>query len=219
VFAHHQVKGADGFFGVFISSLLEQASLLQNSSDEILWRTILGVAIVNVTDPAADTYLRKSNFCHFVTHCCGNPAKRCAVIVIFITHAQNGDTIANAFIHQMFGAVTRRMRAVNITGLVMGAFMPVDKALKFSWRGGIIGSENNRFTTAIPDGHTSRHAGAPSAALNETNRFPFIVGTRLRINDIIRRWRLCILPHRDVGKDDAQCQSYSTKNATQCRAL
>ena len=178
---------------------LEQAPLFQDSNDEILWRTVLGVAIVDITDPAADADLRKSNFRHIVTHCSGNPAKRRAVIAIFITHAQDRNAIANAFIHQMFGAVARRKRAVNIAGLVMGAFMPVDKALKFRWRGGIVGSENNRFTTAIPDGHTSRYAGASSATLNEADRFPFIIGARWRINDIIRRECLCVLPHRGVG--------------------
>ena len=47
---------------------LEHAPLFQDSNDEILWRTVLGVAIVDITDPAADADLRKSNFRHFVTH-------------------------------------------------------------------------------------------------------------------------------------------------------
>ncbi len=50
--------------------------------DEILWRTVLGIAIVDITDPAADADLRKSYFRHIVTHCSGNPAKRRAVIAI-----------------------------------------------------------------------------------------------------------------------------------------
>ena len=97
--------------------------MFQDSSDVILWRTVLGVAIVNITDPAADADLRKSKFRHFVTQCSGNPAKRRAVIAFFITHAQDRNAIANAFIHQMFGAVAWRMRAVNIAGLVMGAVL------------------------------------------------------------------------------------------------
>ena len=118
---------------------LEEASLLQYYIDEILRRTVLGKAIVDISDPAADADLRESDFCHIVTHGSGNPAKRRAVIAIFIAQAQDRNTIANAFIHQMFGAVARRMRAVNIAGLVMGAFMPVDKALKLRWSGGIVG--------------------------------------------------------------------------------
>ncbi len=78
---------------------LEQASVFQESIDEILWRTVLGIAIVDITDPAADADLRKSNFRHIVTHCSGNPAERRAVITIFIAQAQDRDTIANAFIH------------------------------------------------------------------------------------------------------------------------
>jgi len=156
---------------------LEQAPVFQDSNDEILWWTVFGVAIVDIVDPAADADLGKSDFRHFVAHCGGNLAKRRTVIAIFIAHAQDRDAIANAFIHQMFGAIAWRMRAVNIAGLVVGAFMPVDKTLKLRWRGGIVGSDNNRFTAAIPDGHTSRHAGASTATLDEVHRFPFIVGT------------------------------------------
>jgi hypothetical protein len=101
----------------------------------------------------------------------------------------------------------------------MGAFMPVDKALKYRWRSVIVGSENNRTTTAIPDGHTSRYVGAPSATLDEADRFPFIIGTRWRINDFIRRACLCVLPDRCVGKGHAQCQTNSRKNGTQFEAL
>jgi hypothetical protein len=45
------------------------------------------------------------------------------------------------------------MRPVDIAGLVMGAFMPVDKALKFRRSGGVIRSENNRIAITVPGGH------------------------------------------------------------------
>ena len=112
--------------------------MLKDSVDEIFWRAVFGKAIFDIADPAADADLRKSDFCHVATHGGGNPVKRRAVIPLFIAQAQDRNTIGDAFIHQMVRAVARRMRPVNIAGLVMGAFMPVDKALKFRRCGGEI---------------------------------------------------------------------------------
>ena len=47
----------------------------------------------------------------------------------FVTHAQYGDTIGNAFIHHVIGAVAWRMWQINIAGLMMRAFMAINKFL------------------------------------------------------------------------------------------
>jgi hypothetical protein len=107
--------------------------LPQDSVDEILRRTVLVEAVLHVADPAADADVRETDFFHVVAHGSRHPLKRCQIKSLFITQAQDRDTIAEAFIHQVFGAVARWMRAVDIAGLVMGAFVPVNEALKF-WR-------------------------------------------------------------------------------------
>jgi divalent metal cation (Fe/Co/Zn/Cd) transporter len=47
----------------------------------------------------------------------------------FVTHAQYGDTIGNAFISHVIGAVAWRMWPINIAGLMMRAFMAINKFL------------------------------------------------------------------------------------------
>ena len=171
----------------------KKASALQYTIDEFLRRAIFREAIAYVGDPAGDTNLRKADFCHVVTHGSGNPVKLRFVKPVLIPQAQDRYTIADAFIHQMFGAVAWWVRAVNITRLMMGTFMTVDKVLKF-WRCcGVIRSENNRLALIVPDGHTRRHSGASIAAVEKANGFAFIVGAGRWRYDFIRCEWLCFL--------------------------
>ncbi len=157
--------------------------------------------------PACLADLRESDFSHAAAHGGNNPVKCRAVIAIFIAQAQDRNTIADAFIHQVLGAIARRMRPVNIAGLVMGAFMPVDKALKFRRSGGEIRSKNNRIAIPVPGGHGGGQIGTAPAAIDKADRLPFVIGARRRSDDIERRRRLFVLPHGGGGNEHAQCQT------------
>jgi hypothetical protein len=57
-------------------SLLLQVPLFQNSNNEIVWRTVSGVAIMDIADLAIDADLWRLDFRHINSHSIGNLAKR-----------------------------------------------------------------------------------------------------------------------------------------------
>ena len=140
---------------------------------------------MDITDLATDADLWKPNFRHINTHCIGNLAKLCTVIPFFISQAKDRNAIANTFIHQMVDAIAWWMWTVNIAGLVMGAFMAVNKSLKFRWRDDVIGPEDKRLATLIPYRHTCRNMGATFFALYKTDSLPFVICAGWRLDDII----------------------------------
>ena len=75
----------------------------------------------------------------------------------------------------MLGTVSRRMRAVNISGLVMGAFMSIHETLKFRWVGSIVRSINYWFSISISNSHSGRYLWSSPTSLNEMDRLSFIV--------------------------------------------
>ena len=112
--------------------------MLQNSVDEITGRAVFGKAVFDVADAAGDADVREADLCHFGLHGGNDPGETGIVIAFAITQDQDGYAIADAFVHQVFWAVTRRVGAVDIAGLVMGAFMAVDKALIVGRRGRVV---------------------------------------------------------------------------------
>ena len=68
-------------------SRLLQAHLFQNSNNEIAWRTVSAVAIMDIANPATDADLWKPDFRHINSHYIGNLAKRCTVIPFLISQA------------------------------------------------------------------------------------------------------------------------------------
>jgi len=113
----------------------------------------------------------------------------------------------------MVDAIAGRMWAVNIADLVMGAFMAVNKTLKFWWRDGVIGPVDNRLATLIPYRHTRRNMGATFFALYKTDILTFVISAGWRLDNIIG-WGLSYR----IGKGHAQCRPYGRNNGAEFRA-
>jgi len=114
----------------------------------------------------------------------------------------------------MSDAIARWMWTVNISGLVMGAFMAINKSLKIRWRDGVIGPVDNRLSTLISDRHTRRYMGATFFARYKTDSLPFVISAGWWLDDIIG-WGLSYR----IGKGHAQCRPYGINNGAEFRAL
>ena len=90
---------------------------------------------VDPTELPVEHFSARAGSRHVGAHCCGYLVEGLIAKPLFVAQTADGHTIADALIPEMFRAIARRMRTVDIAGLMVGAFVPVDELLELS-RGG-----------------------------------------------------------------------------------